>query len=98
MSKYGLKVFRITGFVRGARIRIRFPLVGLVVAAVVAPISASAGHASRAACSSASPQRSGGISEMVACGNSGVRGNRAEFVSAISRPVVKPAFLSQLAH
>jgi hypothetical protein len=97
MYLYNPEPYRITAFVRDVRMAIELIIVGLLVASVVAPISASAGHAPRA-CSTASPQRSCGISEMVSCGKSGVRGNRAEFVSAISRPVVKPAFLSQLGH
>jgi len=49
-------------------------------------------------CSFISPQRSGGISEMAPCARWGLRGNRAQFVRAITRPVGNRAFLSQLAH
>ena len=76
---------------------IKLALIGVVVAGFVAPISAAARHASHS-CSLISPQRSGGISEMSSCGNSGVKGNRAEFVAAITRPIANRAFLSQLAH
>jgi hypothetical protein len=61
-------------------------------------ISASAGHAPLHSCSIVSPQRSGGISEMASCGKWGVRGNRAQFVRATTRPVENRYFLSQLAH
>jgi len=76
--------------------------IGALVAALSASASA-AGHGVRAhhdlnSCSFISPQRSGGISEMASCGRSGVRGNRAEFMRAITRPVGNRPFLSQLAH
>jgi hypothetical protein len=71
--------------------------VGVVVAAVVAPIAASAGHGTNA-CTPISPRRSGGISEMASCGTSGVSGDRAQFVRAITRPAENRPFLSQLAH
>jgi hypothetical protein len=64
---------------------IKLALIGVVVACLVAPISAPAGHVS--SCPLASPKRSGGISEMASCGNAGLKGNRAEFVKAINRPV-----------
>jgi hypothetical protein len=72
-------------------------LIGVVVAGLVAPISASAGRATNP-CPPSSPRRSGGISEMVSCGERGVRGNRAQFVSAITRPAGDRPFLSQLQH
>lgn len=73
--------------------------IGALVGALTASASA-AGHGVRAlnSCSSISPQRSGGISEMASCGSQGIRGNRAQFVKAIKRPVGNRAFLSQLAH
>ena len=76
---------------------VKLALIGVVAVALVAPISASAGH-TRHSCSFISPQRSGGVSEMAACGKSGVKGNRAQFVWAITRPAENPAFLSQLTH
>ena len=76
---------------------IKLPLVGVVVAGFVAPISAPAGHALYS-CPLVSPQRGGGMSEMAACGMSGVKGNRVQFVKAISRPVEDRNFLSRLAH
>jgi hypothetical protein len=60
-------------------------------------ISASAAHATQS-CSFISPQRTGGVSEMASCGKRGVRGNRAQFVGAITRPAGNRPFLSQLAH
>ena len=76
---------------------IKLALIGVVIAGLVAPISA-AGRRAQHSCSLISPQRSGGISEMASCGNSGVKGNRAEFVAAITRPAANRPFLSQLAH
>jgi len=82
---------------RISTLAIKLSLVGVVVAGLVAPISSSAGHAANQ-CSYISPRRSGGISEMAACGTSGVRGDRAQFVKAITRPAGNRPFLSQLAH
>jgi hypothetical protein len=65
-------------------------IIGFVAAALSMPIAASAGHPRHQGCSSAS--------EMVACGKQGVKGNRAQFVAAITRPVGNNAFLWQLAH
>jgi hypothetical protein len=75
----------------------KLALSAVVVAGLIAPISASAEHAPHS-CPHASPQRSGGISEMAACGKSGVKGNRVQFVRAINRPVENRYFLSRLAH
>ena len=61
----------------------KLALVGVVVASLVAPISASAGHATNP-CSLISPRRTGGISEMASCGTQGVRDDRAQFVRAIN--------------
>jgi len=47
---------------------------------------------------SAWQKRQGGISEMVSCGKQGLKGNREQFVKAVTRPVEKRAFLWQLAH
>jgi hypothetical protein len=77
---------------------IKLVLVGVVAAGLGAPISAFAGHARLHSCPIVSPQRSGGISEMASCGKWGVRGDRAQFVVAITRPVENRNFLSQLAH
>jgi len=82
---------------RNFKLGIKLAFVGVVVAAVVAPISASAGHGTKA-CPIISPRRSGGISEMASCGTSGVRANRAQFVRAITRAAENRPFLSQLAH
>jgi hypothetical protein len=69
----------------------------LTLTTAAVPQASATGHAPHS-CAFLSPQRSGGISEMAACGKSGVRGNRAEFVGAITRPVENGAFLSQLPH
>jgi hypothetical protein len=69
----------------------KLTIIGLVAVVLALPISASAGQQRhRHACSS--------LSEMVACGKQGVRGNRAQFVAALTRPVKDEAFLSRLAH
>jgi hypothetical protein len=69
----------------------KLTIIGLVAAVLGMPVSASAGHVRhRDACSS--------LSEMVSCGKQGVKGNRAQFVAAITRPVEGSAFLWQLAH
>ena len=65
-------------------------IIGFVAAALSLPIAASAGHARHQGCSSAS--------EMVACGKQGVKGNRAQFVAATTRPIGQRAFLWQLPH
>jgi hypothetical protein len=78
--------------------KIKLLLIGVVIAGLAAPISASARQARLPSCSIVSPQRSGGISEMASCGKWGVRGDRAQFVRAITRPVENRNFLSQLAH
>jgi hypothetical protein len=78
--------------------KIKLALLGVAIAGLVALISASAGHARLHSCSIVSPQRNGGISEMASCGKWGVRGNRAQFVKAITRPVENRNFLSQLVH
>ena len=58
----------------------KLALIGLVIAALGVPASATAVHERHShACQS--------LSEMVSCGKHGVRGNRAQFVAAISRPV-----------
>ena len=57
--------------------------IGVVAASLIAPISASAGHAQHS-CSPVAAQRSGGISEMASCGTQGVRDDRAQFVRAIT--------------
>ena len=67
-----------------------------VVVALVAAISASAGRATHPC--SFSPKRSGGISEMAPCGTMGLRGNRKQFVAAITRPVANQYFLARLPH
>jgi hypothetical protein len=77
--------------------KIKLAQIGVAIAGLVAPISASAGHAPYS-CPFVSPQRSGGISEMASCGKSGVKGNRVQFVKAINRPVENRNFLSRLAH
>ena len=78
--------------------KIKLAYIGVAIAGLVAPISASAvGHAPYS-CPFVSPQRSGGISEMASCGKSGVKGNRVQFVKAINRPVENRYFLSRLAH
>jgi hypothetical protein len=64
---------------------------GIVVAVLGLPVSASAGHLRH-------PSSCVSVSEMVACGKHGVKGNRAQFVAAITRPVGKHPFLWQLAH
>jgi hypothetical protein len=76
---------------------IKLALIGVVAAGLVAPISASAGHAPHS-CQFVSPQRSGGMSEMASCGTSGVKANRVQFVRALNRPVEDRNFLSRLAH
>jgi hypothetical protein len=76
---------------------IKFAVIGVVVGGLVAPISASAGNGPHS-CSFISPHRTGGISEMATCGKWGVRGNRTQFVRAITRSAGDPPFLSQLAH
>jgi hypothetical protein len=69
----------------------KLAIIGLVVAVLGLPISASADRTQhRAACVS--------ISEMVPCGKLGVRGDRAQFMAAVTRPVEHRAFLWQLAH
>ena len=65
-------------------------IIGFVAAALGMPIAASAGQAQHSACSS--------LSEKVACGKQGVKGNRAQFVAATTRPSANHAFLWQLAH
>jgi hypothetical protein len=66
-------------------------IIGLAVAVLGTPITASAGHLRHsAAC--------GSLSEMVSCGKQGVKGSRAQFVAATTRPVGKHPFLWQLAH
>ena len=70
---------------------------GLETALDAAPIFTSAGHVAQT-CSIISPQRTGGISEIAPCGMSGVRGDRAQFVRAITQPVENRYFLSRLAH
>ena len=72
-------------------------LLAMLAAGLAVPISASAGHGPYS-CSLGAPQRSGGISEMAACGSSGVRGDRAQFVRAITRPIENRYFLSRLPH
>jgi hypothetical protein len=76
----------------------KLALSAVVVAGLIAPISAFADEHAPHSCPHASPQRSGGISEMAACGKSGVRGNRVQFVKAINQPVENRYFLSRLAH
>lgn len=73
------------------RITVKAAVIGVAVTALVAPISASGRDTHRC---SVSPQRSGGISEMAPCGTLGERGNRGQFVTAITRA----GFLSRLAH
>jgi len=74
----------------GREIMSKLALIGLVIAALGVPASAAAVHGRHShACQS--------LSEMVSCGKHGVRGNRAQFVAAISRPVDN-AFLWQLPH
>jgi len=69
----------------------KLTIVGLFVAVLGLPVSASAGHPRHGpACVS--------VSEMVSCGKQGVKGNRAQFVAAITRPVENTTFLRQLAH
>jgi hypothetical protein len=69
----------------------KLAIIGLVVAVLGMPISASAGHLRHThSCVS--------LSEVVSCGKQGVKGNRAQFVAAIARPVENSAFLHQLAH
>jgi hypothetical protein len=76
----------------------KLALGAVVVAGLIAPISASAAYAPPVRCPIISSLRSGGISEMATCGKSGVRGNRVQFVKAINRPVENRYFLSRLAH
>jgi hypothetical protein len=69
----------------------KLAIIGLVVTVLGLPVSASAGHLRhRSSCVS--------VSEMASCGKQGVRGNRAQFVAAITRPVENTAFLRQLPH
>jgi hypothetical protein len=64
-------------------------IIGLAVALLGIPVSASAGQVRHTySC----------YSEMVSCGKQGVKGNRAQFVAAITQPVEKHPFLWQLAH
>jgi hypothetical protein len=68
----------------------KLAIIGLV-AVLGLPVSVSAGHLRhRPSCVS--------VSEMVSCGKQGVKGNRAQFVAAITRPVENTAFLRQLPH
>jgi hypothetical protein len=70
---------------------------GVETAVRSTPISMSIGHVTHS-CSFISRQRTGGISEMASCGKSGVRGNREQFVRAITRHIENRYFLSQLPH
>lgn len=73
------------------RVMSKFALIAAVIAALGVPFSASAGHLRHShPCVS--------LSEMVSCGKQGVKGNRAQFVAATTRPVEDSYFLRQLAH
>jgi len=66
-------------------------IIAFVVTLFDAPISASAGDLRHShPCVS--------LAEMVSCGTQGVKGNRAQFVSAITRRVESNTFLEQLPH
>jgi hypothetical protein len=76
---------------KGGKTMSKLAIMGLVAAVLGMPVSASAGHVRhRHVCSS--------LSEMVSCGKQGVKGNRAQFMAAVTWPVEHQAFLSQLAH
>jgi hypothetical protein len=70
----------------------KLAIVGLAAAVLGMPISASASHLRHShSCVS--------YSEMVSCGKQGVKGNRAQFVAAITRPVGGTTpFLWELPH
>jgi hypothetical protein len=69
----------------------KFAVIAAVIAALGTPISASAGHVRHShSCVS--------LSEMASCGKQGVKGNRVQFVAAITRPVDDSYFLWQLPH
>jgi hypothetical protein len=69
----------------------KLAIIGLVTAVLGLPVSASGGHVRHHyVCSSRS--------EMVSCVSQGVKGNRTQFVAALTRPAEHRAFLTQLAH
>jgi hypothetical protein len=80
----------------------KLALITIVVAGLGVSAPASTGlvrsHAGACSTGSAWEKRQGGISEIVSCGRQGVKGNREQFVKAITRPVERRTFLRQLAH